>query len=109
MRRLAIINTVRLQRKQTGTFMGLDTRDISAENSFADMKNMCADYYPAISSRQSRGKEIKTLQNPHGLFWKNGLAYVDGDSFYFEGEKIGTVEDNDKQMVGMGADRKSVV
>lgn len=103
MRRLAIINTVRLQRKQTGTFMGLDTRDISAENSFADMKNMCADYYPAISSRQSRGKEIKTLQNPHGLFWKNGLAYVDGDSFYFEGEKIGTVEDNDKQMVGMGA------
>lgn len=103
MRRLAFVNPVRLQRKQAGVFMGLDTRDVSAENSFTDMKNMCADYYPAISTRRSRGPVIQTLAKPHGLFWKNGLAYVDGDSFYFDGQKIGMVQDNDKQMVGMGA------
>ena len=103
MRRLVYANPVRLQRKQSGIFMGLDTRDISAENSFTDMCNMCADYYPAISTRKSRGAVLRSLEKPHGLFWKNGLAYVDGDGFYFDGQRIGSVQDNDKQMVGMGA------
>lgn len=103
MRRLPFVNALRMQRKQAGVFMGLDTRDISAENSFTDMRNMCADYYPAISTRKSRGSVLRSLEKPHGLFWKNGLAYVDGDGFYFEGQRIGSVQDNDKQMVGMGA------
>ena len=74
MRRLAFVNPVRLQRKQAGVFMGLDTRDVSAENSFTDMKNMCADYSPAISTLNSRGSLIRTVDNPHGLLWKQGLA-----------------------------------
>ena len=78
MMRLPLINSVTRTRKQEGVFGGLDTREIVQDGYFADMKNMSSDYYPAAGPREARGAVIKILEKPNGLYWKNGLAYVDG-------------------------------
>lgn len=91
--------------RTVGTFAGLNERPICNENEYADMKNMCSQYYPAISTRKKRGAVQETLTAPHGLFWKNGLFYVDGLQAYYDGEEISglTLSDGDKQLIGMGA------
>lgn len=100
--RLPYINQISMQRKQIGTFLGLDRRIIIPENAFADMENISSDFYPAVGTRKPRGKEEKILTKPNGLFWKNGLAYVDGTNFYYKDTKKGDVSDSEKMMVGMG-------
>lgn len=89
--KLPYINPIRMQRKQIGTFMGLDRRIITQENAFADMENISLEDYPVMGVRKPRGEIIKTLSKPNGLFWKNGLAYVDGTSFYYKDAKKGDV------------------
>ena len=37
------------------------------------------------------------------MYWKNGLFYVDGTDCYYKGEKVLTVTDSRKILVGMGA------
>lgn len=101
--KLPYINPIRMQRKQIGTFMGLDRRIITQENAFADMENISLEDYPVMGVRKPRGEIIKTLSKPNGLFWKNGLAYVDGTSFYYKDAKKGDVSNTEKNMVGMGA------
>lgn len=88
---------------QIGNFLGLNTGAVINENEFADMKNMASDDFPAISTRKPRGKIIKNLTTPHGLFYKNGLVYVDGTELYYKDKKIADVTDTDKQIVGLGA------
>lgn len=88
---------------QVGSFKGLNKGMVIADNEFSDMKNMSSDRYPAISTRINRGEIIKTVTSPNGLFYKNGLAYVDGTSLYYKNEKIATVTDNRKTIVGIGA------
>lgn len=103
MMRLPLINSVTRTRKQEGVFGGIDTREIVQEGYFADMKNMSSDYYPAAGPREARGPVIKTLEKPNGLYWKNGLAYVDGTRLYYNDQEKGEVIDSKKIMVGMGA------
>ena len=103
MMRLPLINSVTRTRKQEGVFGGIDTREIVQEGYFADMKNMSSDYYPAAGPREARGPVIKTLEKPYGLYWKNGLAYVDGTKLYYNDQEKGIVADSKKIMVGMGA------
>lgn len=95
--------TPKVSNKQLGAFGGLNKGLVIGGNEFSDMKNMCSDQFPAIAVRKPRGEIIKKLEKPHGLFWKNGLAYADGTKLYYQDKKIGTVTDTDKQMVGMGA------
>lgn len=89
--------------RQIGNFLGLNTGTVISENEFADMQNMSSDDFPAISTRKPRGKIIKNLTTPHGLFYKNGLAYVDGTELYYKDKKIADVTSTDKQIVGLGA------
>lgn len=89
--------------RQIGAFGGLNRGIVINDSEFSDMGNMCSDQFPAISVRKPRGEIIKTFENPHGLFWKNGLAYADGTKLYYQDKVIGTVTDTDKQIVGMGA------
>lgn len=104
MSRLPFVNyNNRSQQKQISVMGGYDCRLVAGENTFHDMQNMSSDFYPAISTRAARGPVIKQLTKPNGLFWKNGLAYVDGTDFYYKDEVVGTVEDSAKQMIGMGA------
>ena len=97
------VNGTKGSNKQLGAFGGLNKGLVIGDNEFSDMKNMCSDQFPAIAVRKPRGEIIKKLEKPHGLFWKNGLAYADGTKLYYQDKEIGTVTDTDKQMVGMGA------
>ncbi len=89
--------------RQVGNFLGLNTGTVIQENEFADMKNMSSRDFPAISTRRPRGGIIRTLGKPHGLHYKNGLAYVDGTGLYYKDGKIADVTDTDKQIIGIGA------
>ena len=97
------LNSVTVNKNTIGTFYGLNEQDITGEQEFSDMQNITSDLYPGLSMRKARGEVIKTLTKPNGLFYKNGLVYVDGTDLYYKGTKVGTVEDSEKKMVGMGA------
>lgn len=104
MKRLPYLNvTPKETSRQIGSFAGLNRGEIINENEFADMKNMASDYFPAISTRKNRGRVEKKLAAPHGLFYKNGLVYVDGLNLYYKENKIADVADSDKNIVGLGA------
>lgn len=92
-----------VRKKMITNFGGIDEREVIQENAFADMQNMSSDMFPAIGPRGGRGKVIRKLEKPNGLIFNNGLAWVDGTDFYFDGTKAGTVTDGKKQMVSMGA------
>ena len=89
--------------KSIGSFLGINKNLVIQENEFVDMKNMSSDAYPAISVRQARGDVTKTITKPNGLFYKNGLMYVDGTNLYYKDKKIADVTDSRKQIVGIGA------
>lgn len=104
MGRLPYLNiTPKENSRQVGNFLGLNWGAVINENEFADMRNMTSDCFPAISTRKTRGKVLKTLTSPHGLFYKNGLVYASGTKLYYKDEKIADVTDTDKLIVGMGA------
>lgn len=104
MGRLPYLNiTPKETSRQVGNFLGLNRRAVINENEFADMQNMTSDCFPAIATRKKRGEIVKTLQSPHGLFYKNGLAYVSGTELYYKDKKIADVTDTDKSIVGTGA------
>ena len=95
--------TPRGDSKQIGSFGGLNKGLVIGENEFSDMKNMSSDVFPAIAVRKPRGEILKSLSKPHGIIYKNGLAYVDGTKLYYKDKEIATVQDTDKQLVSLGA------
>lgn len=102
------LQTIQTTKQTIGVFGGLNETEITAAAEFADMKNTSSDMYPGLSTRPERGAVLKTLDNPHGIYWKNGLFYVNGTEAHYiptdgEDKAIGAVEDSDKQLVGMGA------
>ncbi len=79
------------------------------ENEFYDMKNLSSANYPTLSPRCKRGKKNE-IENCRGLLAKNGLAYVKGNTFYYE--KDGDIYsyglereyyDQERRLVSMGA------
>lgn len=86
-----------------GIFLGLNETEITQDAEFSDMKNISSDMYPGITCRKKRGDVIATLSNPNGLYWKNGLMFIDGGNLYYKGNQIAMLSDSRKQMVGMGA------
>lgn len=95
--------TPRGDSKQIGSFGGLNKGLVIGENEFSDMKNMSSDVFPAIAVRKPRGEILKSLSKPHGIIYKNGLAYVDGTKLFYKDKEIATVQDTDKQLVSLGA------
>lgn len=101
--RLPTLGTTGLRREMIGELAGINQQKQINSNQFSDMKNMSTRYYPAIATRAARGEVIAELQSPHGLYWKNGLAYVDGTNLYYNGAVVAQVSDTEKTLVGMGA------
>lgn len=89
-------------KNQQASFQGLWHNEIVKENHLYDMKNMCGDLTPAISPRMGRTK-VRTITKPNGLFVKDGLCWVDGTGFYYNGEVKGTVTDSEKVFGRLGA------
>lgn len=80
--------------KQT-KFAGLNHNLGASDGDLWAMENMTSDYYPLLATRQKRLK-YKTLTKPNGLFVWEKLCWVDGTSFYYDGERKGAVEDSVK-------------
>lgn len=87
----------------TDRFLGVNQNMITSRGEWAAMKNMCDQHYPAISTRPARGTVEKTFENPKGIFYKNGLFYIDGTKAYYKDKEVFTVTDGDKKLVGIGA------
>lgn len=67
-----------------------------------DMRNLTSDHYPVLATRAPRLK-YKSLTQPGGLFAWDGLCWVDGTTFYFDGEAKGQVAAGVKHFAAMGA------
>ena len=103
MPRLPILNVIDKKISTLGIFGGINRTEQIRENEFWDMQNMTSSLYPVAAPREPRGDAIKELKKPNGLYWKNGLVYVDGKNFYYKDKLIGEVADGPKTLVGMGA------
>lgn len=102
--RLPVINTTPSKQTNTiDTFGGLNQQLVTGDAEFADMCNISDRYYPAIGTRPARGEIEKTLTNPKGIFYKNGLFYIDGAQAYYKDKAVFNVSDSDKIFVGIGA------
>lgn len=91
--------------RSVGTFGGLDERPVVEDSFFSDMKNISDRFYPVLATRKPRGNTISEVTYPRGIFWKNGLFYVDGLDAYYDGQQIAglTLSDSEKTLIGMGA------
>lgn len=103
--KLPEIQTIESERNMVATFLGYNHNDAVNEyaaNQFYEMQNLSSDAYPALSTRKKRGI-IHMLSKANGLASINGLAYVDGTELYYNGIKVCDVGDNEKILIGMGA------
>ncbi len=101
--RLPYLNNVGYSKATIGDFRGINEHEITSANEFSDMQNLTSDMYPGLTIRHSRGSVLHTLTTPNGLYWKNGLFYVDGSDMYYNDTLVGTCTDSTKKLVGMGA------
>lgn len=86
------------------TFGGRTHTESVSWGNFYETKNLSVRNYPVLCNRLPRGVYRETaLTKPHGLFYKDGLMWVDSTSIYFDGEVIGSCSDTDKQFCAMGA------
>ncbi len=97
------INNLTSGQWEGSTFGGLSQLTQISEGQFSDEKNLTSKDFPAIGTRNKRGEALQTMTKPHGIYWKNGLAYVDGTGFYYGGSKKFDVTDTDKILTGIGA------
>jgi hypothetical protein len=104
------LNVLNERSKQYLDFKGYNHTNTISENEFYEMNNISCDLYPALSVRKPRGtvEEYNTfpifdLEKPNGLSAKNGLVWVDGTTFFYDGFPRGTVLDSKKQFASIGA------
>lgn len=95
-------NTDGLRKQMQVEFGGYDHNLGADEGSIWDMENLCGDLSPMLTPRPQRTK-IRTLSTPNGIAAKDGLFWVDGADFYFNGTKKGTVANSKKTFCALGA------
>jgi len=96
--------TVPAQRRTTvSAFGGLDRRAGAPAGTFAHMENLCADGWPALTTRPRRGV-LTTVEKPNGLTARDAPVWVDGGTLFVNGHATGlTLTDGPKQLISMGA------
>lgn len=101
---LPVLNELNSYRDMVGEFRGYNHNLRIGEGEFYNETNMSADLYPVMSPRARRAK-VRSFTKPNGLFAHNKLCWVDGTSFYYDGELVDGFElaDSPKTFVGMGA------
>lgn len=83
-------------------FGGLNHNLGAGDGELWDMKNLTGDYYPLLASRRERMR-YTSLSAPGGLYSWEGLAWVDGTSFCYQGQVKGTVTAGQKTFAALGA------
>lgn len=83
-------------------FGGLNHSKGAGDGEIFDMRNLTSDHSPVLATRSPRMKYEK-LQNPGGLFSWEGLCWVDGTDFYYQGEVKGQVSAGEKSFAAIGA------
>lgn len=87
--------------KQT-QFGGLDHNLGAGDGTIWEMRNLTGELFPLLATRPKR-RLLRTLARPNGIFAWDGLAWVDGTTFYFDGAARGTVTDGQKSFAALGA------
>lgn len=103
MQRLQLLNNIDRRASTIGVFGGINVTDTKQDSEWMDMQNLSSDGYPTATIRKPRSDVKQSFTKCNGIYYKNGLAYVDGTGFYYDGAKKGDVTDSRKTMVGMGA------
>ncbi len=83
-------------------FYGLNRGMGAGDGELQDMRNLTSDHYPLLAVRAPRLR-YRALEAPGGLFSLDGLAWVDGTAFCFEGQERGQVTRGKKIFASLGA------
>lgn len=102
MRAITYMNTIRKNVAEGNQFRGYNRQIFGSPNTFWDMKNMSGVDAPLIRTRDRRHK-MRTIGKFNGMFGREALGWVDGETLYYDGETVGKVEDSPKRFVHMGA------
>ena len=88
---------------QQTAFGGYNHTRAAGDGEIWDMGNLWAGNYPALSVRPKRSFAAN-LEEPHGLAAGDALAWVDGDTLYYEGTMVATLKslNVDRQMCFLG-------
>ena len=91
------------ERLVTDSFGGYDHNLKIADGAFYHTKNLTSSYAPLLANRKKRGR-LTRLSAPGGLLAKEKLAWVDGQSLYYDGQATPlTLRPGAKRLVSMGA------
>lgn len=83
-------------------FGGYDHRPGAGDGTLWDMENLTGDQFPLLAVRRPRRLD-RELEQPGGLWAHNALCWADGDGFFCDGKRVGTVAPGRKQFAGMGS------
>ena len=83
-------------------FGGMNHTLGAGDGEIFDMKNLTGDHYPLLATREKRW-HYRKLEKPGGIYARNGLCWVDGNGFYYQGEKKGEVTPGQKTFGSIGA------
>lgn len=83
-------------------FGGLNHSHGAGDGELWDMQNLTGDHYPVLATR-ARRHLYGHVGDPGGIFSWEGLCWVDGTDFYYQGEKKGTVSEGKKAFASIGA------
>lgn len=83
-------------------FGGLNHNLAAGDGELWDMKNLTGDYYPLLATRAPR-RLYKALNNAGGIFSWEELCWTEGDGFFYDGERKGTVAPGEKTFAALGA------
>ena len=79
------LKKIKTERRCTEQFKGLDRRPQAEAGAFSAMGNMTGEPWPLLSSRKKRGL-VAELSNPQALAALGKLAWIDGDTLYYDGQ-----------------------
>lgn len=93
-----------VHREVTDCFRGLNRAIKTGRGEMHDMENLTSSYFPMLACRGKRGS-VRTLESPGGLTAKEKLAYVEGGTLFYDGQRtaLAGLTEGEKQLVSMGA------
>ena len=83
-------------------FGGLNHSNGAGDGELWDMMNLTGDHFPLLATRAKR-QIYRRMEKPAGIFSWEGLCWVDGTDFYYQGERKMEVSEGEKVFASIGA------